>query len=544
MKSRSVVATGQNLLKYSEAPDNAAWTTTSATLTPNDIANPIDGAVTAYKMTEASATAQHRFYAGIAYVSVRIGQTCTASVYVKAGTRNWFYFTQNDGIFAYFNLTTGVNGTVTSGSLTSTALANGWYRLSWTFQATTAAPNISFGLTSADNTSSGVGNGTGTMYFWGMQLVRANWSGPYVQTTSAAVDTGNIRNIVAQNQNLVIYSSDISNAAWTKVVSTVSGTDGIVGAASSNSHSIQQTKTYTAGASYILSASMKAGAQPYCVLGDNNGGHTAWFNLTNGTLGSTASATSKIMADPSNPGYYICELIFTAVAASDAVRVYAAPSNAAVTYTGDGSTVDVYAKSIQLVQANWAGPYQVTTSAAVNTGNIRNLAPQTQNLFSYSDPSTLIELGPNGNVTAAAYAWANSQNSNAITFGDNSLLRYAYKQLNLSVGVSYTLSVFMIMDDLSVPIGSSALAPADFDLIFNNSQTAGNVVTSMGNNIYRISYTTTGLGSTANYGVVKYVTNSAKGFKVSGYQINQGNICVYKRTFATPYDIGNLRGSA
>lgn len=191
---RNIVSQKQNLLKYSEAPDNAAWTTTSATWTANNIANPIDGAVTAYKMTEASATAQHRFYSGIAYVSVTIGQTCTASVYVKAGTRNWFYFTQNDAIFAYFNLTTGLNGTVTSGTLTSTALANGWYRLSWTFQATTAAPNISFGLTSADNTSSGVGDGTGTMYFWGMQLARSNQAGPYVQTTATPVDTGNIRN--------------------------------------------------------------------------------------------------------------------------------------------------------------------------------------------------------------------------------------------------------------------------------------------------------------------------------------------------------------
>lgn len=374
---RSVVAQSQNILPYSQNLDT--WTASGCSITANttDTLDPW-GTNTAEILVEDSSTGTHRMQTIGGAQNIVIGSPLTVSVFVKAGTRSECYIQNSVGENMTVNLATGAIDAFTGGINRGVINAgNGWWRLWISFLA--PATNASLYVYAGNPALSYTGtNLSKALYVAGAQYTRTNWLTPYVQTGASILDVGNLRNVatrnaVAQKQNLVTYSSDISNGAWTKTLSSISGTDGIIGTAALNTHSIQQAKTFITGATYTISASLKAGAQSYGTLGDNSGGRIAWFNLANGTTGTATNSTSKIKSDPNNAGYYICEVTFVAVAGSDAVCIYPSSANGVATFTGDGATVDMYAKSIQLVQANWKGPTTETTAAAVNTGNIRNL---------------------------------------------------------------------------------------------------------------------------------------------------------------------------
>lgn len=593
--ARTAVVQKQNLLKYSEVPDNAAWTTTSATWTANSIANPVNGALTAYEMTEANATAAHRFYSGIAYVSVTIGQTLTASVYVKAGTRNWVVLTQNDGIFAYFNLTTGLNGTVTSGTLTSKALADGWYRLQWTFQATTAAPNISFGLTSADNTSSGVGDGTGTMYFWGMQLVRANWAGQYVATTSAAVDTGNLRNIstsrtaLPTKQNLTTRSKDAANVAWTKlglnattpIVSNdavapdgTTTADRIVEDASSGLHILyRNTGATLAPGMYTISASLKQGTRRYgglqIIVGSALQRYFVLLDLQTGTVVSTNTTgtitdTNYTVVSQGN-GWY--RLSVTARQQDlGAVNICVSPSDSASpaysasfpSYAGDNAS-GIYATDYQVVNANWPGPFVATTTTVVNTGNLRNSVPQKQNLFIDSQELNLncstVGASITTDTTDTLDPWGT--NTAEVLVEDGSTGTHRIQNLGgviSAVGLVQTLSIYVKAGARSVAYVQNSVSESVTVDLSNGNITAsvGGIsrgTQNAGNGWWRIWITFVSAGANASLYVYAYNggfsytgVNGTKALYVTGGQyVNANWPGVYTRTGTTVINPGYLR---
>jgi hypothetical protein len=150
------------------------------------------------------------------------------------------------------------------------------------------------------------------------------------------------------------------------------------------------------------------------------------------------------------------------------------------------------------------------------------LEPQRTNLYNYSEPTT--NEGTAGNILYENFTWALGF-TNCIKYGDNSVARYRYGG-TVSASTEYTLSAFVIMDDLSEPIIGGQTSGNDFTFVigggvFNNANASVN----MGNNIYRVSVTATTSASpnTANNGIIKYTTQSNKGFRVVGYQLEQGS---------------------
>jgi hypothetical protein len=178
-----------NLLTYSEAINNAAWTHVGGSHTANQTTAP-SGELTADLFTENSAAStQHRLYQT---PTVASGTTYTVSVFVKraSGSRQ-FGIILNTGTAVsrvYFNLDTGTVGTVVAGSGTITAYPNGWYRCT--------ATGVSDGLTGTtffqlcNGTTSGsetyTGDGTSGLYIWGTQLEAGAFATSYIQTTSAS----------------------------------------------------------------------------------------------------------------------------------------------------------------------------------------------------------------------------------------------------------------------------------------------------------------------------------------------------------------------
>lgn len=185
----------QNLQQHSEVFQNVDWTKTLTTALDNQLANPVNGATTAALITDSNdGGASTHIVAANGFLAIKIGELYCWSVFAKAGTVGYIQMIGQGGATAYFNLSNGTIGT-TAGTVTPliSALANGWYRCSIAYTATSAFNPLKIDLSKNGSTVSYQGNGTGTIYLFGGQAIIGNWPGPYIQTVGSVVNTGNIR---------------------------------------------------------------------------------------------------------------------------------------------------------------------------------------------------------------------------------------------------------------------------------------------------------------------------------------------------------------
>lgn len=161
------------------------------------------------------------------------------------------------------------------------------------------------------------------------------------------------------------------------------------------------------------------------------------------------------------------------------------------------------------------------------------LEPQRQNSYNYSEPTS--NEGTSSGITYESFDWSLGF-TNCVKFGDNSAVRFRYGA-SVAASTQYTISAFVIMDDLSEPEPSTSSILGDFSFVVGGS-TSGTVNQniSYGNNIYKVSATITSGTKANNNGIVKYTTQSSKGFRVVGWQVEQGS-------YATSYIVSNS-GSA
>lgn len=161
------------------------------------------------------------------------------------------------------------------------------------------------------------------------------------------------------------------------------------------------------------------------------------------------------------------------------------------------------------------------------------LEPQRQNSYNYSEPTS--NEGTSSGITYESFDWSLGF-TNCVRFGDNSVIRFRYGA-SVAASTQYTISAFVIMDDLSEPEPSTSSILGDFSFVVGGS-TSGTVNQniSYGNNIYKVSATITSGTKANNNGIVKYTTQSSKGFRVVGWQVEQGS-------YATSYIVSNS-GSA
>lgn len=402
----------QNIILQSEVFDNASWTKVSMTVTANAGANPFDGTSTADAFVDSSdgGSTDHHIRQTVTQV---VGQVYTFSVFAKATGTQWIaLLPEAGGKTVFFDLTNGLIGT-TSGTVIYSNIeswVSGWYRCSVTFLATVASTNSRIYSATSSSVTAYTGAATSRMLLWGAQQVKANWPGEYVATTTVTIGSTPPRNKVSpQFQNLLLQSQTLDNASLTKDGVTVSADsiaapDGTTTAdtivetnAAGANHRTYQAITTTNGLTYTLSCYFKDNTRQYVVLLPQATSE-ATFDLVNGTVTSTTGVVStKIEALASS--WYRCSITYVAATSSFAQIWLANASGAHTTYNGD-VTKSIYAWGFQLVQANWPGIYQVTTTATIGSSTPpRNIVTQNQNFALQSEDFSTSWTATNLSVT-------------------------------------------------------------------------------------------------------------------------------------------------
>lgn len=141
------------------------------------------------------------------------------------------------------------------------------------------------------------------------------------------------------------------------------------------------------------------------------------------------------------------------------------------------------------------------------------------NLFPYSEPLLANLTTKTAGITQGTLT--DGGLSNGAGFPALAQDDYAYELSTIVAATSYVVSVFVKMADLSVPVVGPNSISYDFGLV-SDAAVHGTVatVTALGGNLYRVSGARTAtVGGGRNGGVVRYATQSGKGFTVTGYQI-------------------------
>lgn len=287
-----------NLVTKPYGPFNSSpWTSSALTLYAGTSATTApDGTNNAYKLVPTNVASDHLFYASVG--TTFIGSVYTMSIFAKAAGYSYLYMSVWGPVgYQMFNLSTGEYGSggvvnalapgYTSAKIES--VGNGWYRC----QATFTAPlyqNPAYPYFYVSNSASATnitGDNTNGIYVWGAEMVAG--------ATAISSDT------YIQKTQLLSYPTDLSQANWVKVNSSITpndplvvapdGTftvDKIVASAGSFVHVKQTTPTLYNGQNYTSINHVKAGTKTFCTLG-LHGLADAYFNLANLTYSFTGT---------------------------------------------------------------------------------------------------------------------------------------------------------------------------------------------------------------------------------------------------------------
>jgi hypothetical protein len=177
------------------------------------------------------------------------------------------------------------------------------------------------------------------------------------------------------SSNLITYSEQFDNAAWSKTNITIAANsttapDGTTTAdswLSTNTASgyVNVAPTVITGQPYTFSIFAKAGDMNWFrITNQSSGTSGGWFNLTDGTLGTSNGAGNVSTITSVGDGWYRCERKFISVVAGANTVLYGL-SDGDNSNSTPGSNKFIYFWGAQIEKASVATTYLPTTSAAL-----------------------------------------------------------------------------------------------------------------------------------------------------------------------------------
>jgi len=350
----------ENLLLQSNQFDTT-WTNASTTEASGF--EGYDGTNDAWKLTKSAASGriqQSTFSAGV----------YSFSVYVKANTNNWVQLyldttTPNDPN-AFFDLQNGLVGT-TSDNIDASiqSIGNGWYRCSVVGSVTTTFVAMIFPA-EADNDKSAT---SGSIYIQDAQLEIGLAATDYIESGATKGKAGLLENeprfdysggatcpsllLEPSRTNVITYSEQIDNAAWTKTNTTITANaltspDGYQNAAvlvensTSNAvyavHRASRPSGLTINTTYSISFFAKKVTRDFCYYQDFNGFQNpqikVFFNLASGIVGTATTGVLNPKMENYGNGWYRCSFQFLSNSTTLDYRIGSATSDNILTYTG------------------------------------------------------------------------------------------------------------------------------------------------------------------------------------------------------------------
>jgi len=236
-----------NLVRYSEAFDNAYWNKSGSSVTSGFISP--TGALGAFKLVEDTSAGFHRVY------SINAVASGTYSFYAKKGERRYIQIgagnTGSLGITALFDLELGVVSNITVGDAKIEFIANDWYRCSVSGSGNGGVTSLNLYLCDNDVINSSysyAGDGTSGVYIFGAQLEQGSYASSYIPNFGTALgvtrlaDTANnAGNASTFNDSEGVLFAEISALAddlTNRIISLSNGTnDNIISVQFSNAQS-------------------------------------------------------------------------------------------------------------------------------------------------------------------------------------------------------------------------------------------------------------------------------------------------------------------
>lgn len=151
-----------------------------------------------------------------------------------------------------------------------------------------------------------------------------------------------------QRTNLALWSEDFSQTTWSKTrcsitANSTTAPDGnttadtlVEDTTATSTHPVSQAVTLTAAAQ-TFSIYAKAANRNWIQLTLlSTANASAYFNLSNGTIGTVGSATTASIVSVGN-GWYRCVITATTAAGANTLGIYPASADATSSFTGNGT---------------------------------------------------------------------------------------------------------------------------------------------------------------------------------------------------------------
>jgi len=228
--------------------------------------------------------------------------------------------------------------------------------------------------------------------------------------------------IEEQRTNLLLYSEQIDNAAWTKARSSITANDTVSpdgtldgdklveDTTATNSHFIEQSAAIVSGTTYSYSVFAKQAERSQIrVRSFMTASASADFNLSNGTVSNASGTVSQSITSIGN-GWYKCTIVASSSTTGTGFFSVFLMSGGSVTYTGNGVS-GAYIWGAQLEVGAFQTSYIPTVASQVT--RTADVATMTGTNFS----SWYVVGGGALTVEAAMVGGVPSSSARIVSFG-------------------------------------------------------------------------------------------------------------------------------